>query len=309
MIFVWCTYRRWSFDILEAVLGGSELRPAAIVTTVDCNCDMTPFIAEGIEVLRVNPREARREFSAAGSVYQRLRELQVDLVISPGWSWIIPNDMLRLCTCVTYHPGKLPADRGGSPIQNQIRQGSSWTWLNVMKQESGLDEGPVYLRRRISLSGTADDVWRRMTAAGSLLTLEFIPAIARGFVPKPQADISPVIHKRVTPEDARIKTEVHTAQEVCRIVRAHTECDPDSYVVRPWVSLKGALRCEIARAQRECPRQRRLISLTDLPRKGQELFRLFEELNAERTALTLSCADGEHAYITAGILRMKGGTL
>ena len=251
-VFVWCTYRDWSFRILDGLLDLDGWRCGLIVTTEDCRSDLTRFEARCIPVIRIDPRHDLKE-GAVG--YNTIAVLRPMAIFHYGWSWIVPQPLLDLCPNVTLHPGKLPKDRGGSPIQNQIRNAETWSYANIIKLVPGLDEGPIYLREKFSLEGDdADGVWWRMTAAGALLTRKFLAGIASGNLqPAPQDEtLEPEVHKRVRPQAARLSPELQTARAMYDIVRAHNETDCNTYVVKAWLGT-GRYRLIIDRASRSAP--------------------------------------------------------
>ncbi len=245
--FVWCTYRDWSFRILDGLLDLPRWRCSLIVTTLDCRFDLARFEERGIPVIRIDPRHDLKE---GGHGHKTIADLKPKAVFHYGWSWLVPQPVLDLCPNVTLHPGKLPKDRGGSPIQNQIRNGETWTYANIIKLVPGLDEGPVYLRERLSLEGDdADTVWWRMTAAGAMLTRQFLAGIALGTLqPAPQDEtVEPKVYKRVRPDAAFLSPETQTARAMYDIVRAHNETDANTYVVKAWIDI-GQYRLVIDRA-------------------------------------------------------------
>jgi methionyl-tRNA formyltransferase len=163
--------------------------------------------------------------------------------------------MLDLCPNVTLHPGKLPRDRGGSPIQNQIRAGETWTYANIIKLVPGLDEGPIYLRERFSLEGNdADGIWWRMTTAGAMLTRRFLAGIASGSLEAAPQDetVEPSVHKRVRPDAACLSPDHQTARAMYDVVRAHNETDANTYVVKAWLDA-GRCRLIVDRAAMIAP--------------------------------------------------------
>lgn len=235
-IYVWCTYRDWSFRILEGLLDLPGWRAGLVVTTPECKYDFDRITKKGIPILRVNPKTDLKE---GGEAYHRILALRPDTVFHYGWSWLVPNALLALCPNVTLHPGKLPKDRGGSPIQNQIRNGETWTYANILLLEEALDAGPVFVKERISLEGEADDVWARMTASGCLATRAYLRGLADGTMKAvAQSNEPPTLYKRVKPEQSIITLGSElTARQIYDIVRAHNETDPNSYVVRASVPI------------------------------------------------------------------------
>ena len=90
--YVWCTYRDWSFRILEGLLDLEGWRAGSIVTTEACRYDFAPFEARGIPVLRVDPR---RDLDDGGRAHQAIVELGPDTIFHYGWSWIVPRHSAR----------------------------------------------------------------------------------------------------------------------------------------------------------------------------------------------------------------------
>ena len=59
----------------------------------------------------------------------------------------------------------LPYGRGGSPLQNLIIRGHRDTQLTALKCEENVDEGPVYAKTPLSLSGSAEEILARGAGA------------------------------------------------------------------------------------------------------------------------------------------------
>lgn len=86
-------------------------------------------------------------------------------IFFPHWSWLIPADIHRNFPSVIFHMTDVPYGRGGSPLQNLIARGHKNTRLTALRCEEGLDTGPVYLKRDLSLDGTAEEILQRASAA------------------------------------------------------------------------------------------------------------------------------------------------
>lgn len=129
-----------------------------------------------------------------------LARLKPRYVFVPHWSWIIPESVWGRYETVIFHMTDLPFGRGGSPLQNLITRGFSETKLSAIRCEKGLDTGPVYAKRPLSLLGSAEEIYLRAAA----LAEEMIVSIIRTEpVPLPQQGDA-VIFKRRTPEDGDI---------------------------------------------------------------------------------------------------------
>ena len=55
----------------------------------------------------------------------------------------------------------LPYGRGGSPLQNLITRKHSYTYLTCFRMIEELDSGPYYIKRKMSLSGSAQQIYVR----------------------------------------------------------------------------------------------------------------------------------------------------
>ena len=293
--YVWCTYRSWSFQMLEALQSLEAWQTALIVTTKSCRYDLQRFEQRGTPVLRVDPKVC---FKEGGEALAAIREVRPDTILHPGWSWLVPKPLLDLCPNVVLHPGKLPKDRGGSPVQNQLRNGEKWTYLNIIEMVERLDEGPIYLRERISLDGNAEDVFARMTIVGAQLTRQYLLKFAEGnFIPSPQSDEQPTVYRRVTEQDAELKPEEMSAVQMHNIIRAHYEVDPETYI-KPAYLVVGKSRLVIERSSLT-PSQGERSALVIKSRgelQATDLVALASEVQQGHATLAVEDVAGDRVY-------------
>jgi methionyl-tRNA formyltransferase len=295
--FVWCTYRDWSFQVLEALLDIEDWRCGLVVTTQDCRYDFSIIEAAGIPVKRIDPRTG---LMADADGFTAISDVHPSAIFHYGWSWIVPEALCRMCPNVTMHPGKLPRDRGGSPIQNQIRNGEDWTYANIMKLVPGLDEGPVYCRIRISLAGDdADAVWARMVTSGAFLTRQFLHDLARGHAVAAQQDasVAPTIYKRVSPAASRLDPRTQASRLVYDVIRAHNETDANSYV-RPAFLELGNRKLVALRAALTAPEGARAVSVSDASWNDEDAFDLCHRVNNGEAVVSITAADGGKVFVT-----------
>lgn len=118
-----------------------------------------------------------------------LETIRPEYVFFPHWSYIIPADIYDFFECIVFHMTDLPYGRGGSPLQNLIQRGHKETVISAIRVEAGLDTGPVYLKRPLSLEGSAQEIYCR---AADLIFDEMIPAILKERM-KPQPQIGQVV--------------------------------------------------------------------------------------------------------------------
>ncbi len=121
-------------------------------------------------------------------------------IFFPHWSWIVPTSIHDRFACVCFHMTDVPYGRGGSPLQNLILRGHKETCLSALRMVEDLDAGPVYMKRRLSLDGSAQDIFERTSGAA----FEMIREIAAGTPdPVPQTG-APVRFQRRTPAQSAL---------------------------------------------------------------------------------------------------------
>lgn len=131
---------------------------------------------------------------------ERLADLDPEFVFLPHWSFIIPRAIHSKYECVIFHMTDLPFGRGGSPLQNLIVRSFKETVVSALRCEEGLDTGPVYLKKPLSLEGTAEEIYLRASVIIEAMILEILQQRPD---PKPQQG-EPVVFQRRKPEDGDI---------------------------------------------------------------------------------------------------------
>lgn len=124
---------------------------------------------------------------------QRLAQLDPRYIFFLHWSSKVPPSITGRFECVNFHMTDVPFGRGGSPLQNLIIRGHRDTMLAALRMTDELDAGPVYLKRPLSLEGTAGEIYRR----ASDLAADMIELIIRDRPePRPQAGEVVVFERR-----------------------------------------------------------------------------------------------------------------
>lgn len=168
----------------------------------------------------------------------RLTELDPRYVFFPHWSYMIPAAIHEQFECVIFHMTDVPFGRGGSPLQNLIARGITDTKITALRCAEQVDAGPVYMKRPLSLHGTAEEIYLR---AGIVIE-EMITEIVRS-EPTPQAQVGQAVtFKRRRPEESDICDTANLAELYDRI----RMLDADGY---PRAFLQsGRFRLEFSRA-------------------------------------------------------------
>ena len=170
--------------------------------------------------------------------YGYLKQLSPRYIFFPHWSYIISAEVYDNFECVIFHMTDLPFGRGGSPLQNLIERGIYETKISAIRCRRELDGGEVYMKRPLSLWGTAEEIYLRAAE----LTKEMMVEIATsGISPVPQTG-EPVIFRRRKPEQGDISA-LGNIEKVFDYIRM---LDADGYP--PAFLEKGKLRLEFGRA-------------------------------------------------------------
>lgn len=132
-----------------------------------------------------------------GGDWHPLRELSAhaleaigpEFVFVPHWSRIIPPEIFESWPCVVFHMTELPYGRGGTPLQNLIVRGHRSTMMSAIAVVEEVDAGPVYLKKPLSLEGSAQEIYLR--ASGVIESM--IEEIVRKR-PEAQPQVGEVLH-------------------------------------------------------------------------------------------------------------------
>lgn len=152
--------------------------------------------------------EVVRLRSSEDLIQEKLENLRPLFIFFPHWSWLIPEEIYSRFECVVFHMTDLPYGRGGSPLQNLIVRRHKETKLTALRCIEGLDAGPVYLKRPLSLKGTAEEILQR---ASALIEDMIVEIVLKYPVPTPQHG-EPVKFKRRHPEDGNLESLVDLEQ-------------------------------------------------------------------------------------------------
>lgn len=86
-----------------------------------------------------------------------------EFILLAGWSWLIPDELLKKTKFFGIHPSDLPNYRGGSPLQNQIIDGITKTKCSLFEIAPGIDKGGIVKKTPISLEGNMKDIFNELT--------------------------------------------------------------------------------------------------------------------------------------------------
>lgn len=159
--------------------------------------------------------------SWADLTLERLNAIGPRYVFFPHWSHRIPGEIHRRFECVIFHMTDLPFGRGGSPLQNLIARGIYETQVSALRCVEKMDAGPVYLKRPLSLHGSAEEIYLRAAGVVEGMIADILKHALR---PKPQRGPATVFRRR-RPEEGEL-ISAHTLLEAFDLVRM---LDADGY--------------------------------------------------------------------------------
>ncbi|MDA9811368.1 methionyl-tRNA formyltransferase [Flavobacteriaceae bacterium] len=114
---------------------------------------------------------------------EKLNEIQPKIIFIPHWSKIISEEIYSNFKCILFHMTDLPYGRGGSPLQNLILRDHKTTKISAIKVTKGIDEGPIYLKKDLDLSGTAEQIFIR---SSNIIYSMITEIISKSIIPKKQ---------------------------------------------------------------------------------------------------------------------------
>lgn len=136
--------------------------------------------------------------------FNNIQKINPDFIFFPHWSYIIPQELYENYNCVVFHMTDLPFGRGGSPLQNLIDYGLKETKISAIKVNDGIDTGDIYLKSKLSLYGTADEIFMR---SADVIFKEMIPNIINNNIIAYKQVGKVVEFRRRRPEQSEIKAE------------------------------------------------------------------------------------------------------
>lgn len=158
-------------------------------------------------------------------------------IVVAAYGLIFPRELLALPArgCINVHASLLPRWRGAAPVQAAIRAGDRETGISLMHMEQGLDSGPVYAQRALSIGDreTAGELQERLARLGGEMLVEHLEAILAGRLTAIPQDSRGATHAgKLVSADGRLDWH-RPATELGRCVRA---CNP---VPGAWFEFDG----------------------------------------------------------------------
>ena len=145
------------------------------------------------EWIRINSKDQFTE--------TKLNEMEIDKIFIPHWSHFIDEKIFTKYECILFHMTDLPFGRGGSPLQNLIKLGKKETKISAIRVNNGIDTGPIYLKKKLNLDGTARKIFKR---ASTIIYEMILEILEKKITPVPQTG-KPFYFNRRTPSQSNMK--------------------------------------------------------------------------------------------------------
>lgn len=152
---------------------------------------------DGVAVYRVRDHDDLRRL---------LSDFEVDVVIAISFGMLVKPDSLNLPKhgWINLHFSLLPKYRGAAPVQRAILAGEEVTGLSVFKLDEGMDTGPIFRSKKVSIAGrNAGEVLSSLSREGAGEIIAALDLIADGKAPISQSG-EPSFAPKIQSSESRI---------------------------------------------------------------------------------------------------------
>jgi len=115
---------------------------------------------------------------------ETIRDLRPDLIVVVAFGQILPKALLDIPPrgCINVHASLLPRYRGAAPLNWCIINGETETGVTTMLMDTGLDTGPMLLKRSTAIEENENivNLHDRMSVMGAQLLAETIDGCRAG---------------------------------------------------------------------------------------------------------------------------------
>ena len=156
-----------------------------------------------------------------------LKNLQANAAVLVSYGKIIPGRILDLFEpigIINLHPSLLPKYRGPSPIEAAILAGDKSTAISIMKLDTGMDTGPVFVQKEVVLSGqeTKPELSSLLAKEGAKVLVQTLPDILSGKLQaSSQEDNDVSVTSIISKADGILDPSTEDATTLERKVRAY----------------------------------------------------------------------------------------
>lgn len=142
-----------------------------------------------------------------------------DMIIVISYGVILRDNVLNCAPCINIHPSALPKYRGPSPIRTAILNGDKNMDVCLMKMNTEMDAGDVYMRRNIEIgeNDTNDTMENRVSSVAIEMLNEYLENPNK-YIAQPQIG-EPTFTRKFSGADEIIDWK-NTPQQIHNQIRA-----------------------------------------------------------------------------------------
>jgi len=113
---------------------------------------------------------------------KRLKELEPDLIIMASFNRLIPNNIIKIPKFgfVNIHPGKLPENRGSTPLRWALINGISESFVTAHFIDTTLDTGDIILEQKVEI--TLEDNLGTLTDKTDYISIDLVCKVYKLFL-------------------------------------------------------------------------------------------------------------------------------
>ena len=158
----------------------------------------------------------------------KLKKININNIYFIHWSEIVSRNIYEKYNCISFHMTNLPYGRGGSPLQNLILRGKKSTKISAFRMGAKIDAGPIYLKKKLNLNGSAEEIFIRSTK----ITFKMIIEINKNRLSPKTQKKSKIFFRRLTKKDNNLVLDkIKNLKELYdRIRMVDAPGYPDAYI-------------------------------------------------------------------------------
>lgn len=162
-------------------------------------------------------------------IFQQVQQIPFDLGVAVAFGKIFRPDFLALAKLgiLNVHFSLLPLLRGAAPVQHSLFQNFKKTGVSVFWIEPGLDDGPLFLQKQITIDpqDNAETLFQKLIPLGLDALRQALSQIVSGKIIKTPQQGTPTLAPMIGKEQALLNFHDMTAEQIHHKVRG-LACGP-----------------------------------------------------------------------------------
>lgn len=157
-------------------------------------------------------------------IVDQLAACKADIGVLVAYGRIVPEAVINLFPrgIINIHPSLLPLNRGSTPIEQAILDGSAETGVSLMGLVKAMDAGPIYAQTKVELTGHESkfELTEKLLLLGGEMLIDKLPSILDGSLkPTYQNEAEATFSRLLTKADGILDLN-KPAEQLEREVRA-----------------------------------------------------------------------------------------